>query len=72
MVKIYTKIIRRKYKRQNRYVYAKHLVPVSADYNKLIAEFLEKPLDEKIYIIGETLHLTLTRRKSEATQNDNK
>ncbi len=72
IVKIYTKIIRRKYKRRYPYAYPKYLVPVSARYNKLILEFLEKPLEEKISVIGETMHLTLTRRKSEATQNGNK
>jgi hypothetical protein len=72
IVKIYTKIIRRKYKRRYPYAYPKHLVPVSACYNKLIIEFLEKPLEEKIYILGETMHLTLTRRKGEATKNGNK
>ena len=72
IVKIYTKIIRRKYKRRYPYAYPKHLVPVSARYNGLIVDFLEKRLEEKIYILGETMHLTLTRRKSEATQNGNK
>lgn len=73
MVKIYTKIIRRKYKRRFLYAYSKYLVPVSARYNELIVDFLkEKRLEERIYILGETMHLTLTRRKSEATQNDNK
>ena len=72
LVKIYTKIIRRKYKRRYSYAYPKHLVPVSACYNELIVNFLEKRLEEKIYILGETMHLTLTRRKGEATQNGNK
>jgi hypothetical protein len=72
LVKIYTKIIRRKYKRRYPYAYPKHLVPVSARYNELIVDFLEKRLEEKIYILGETMHLTLTRRKSEAPQNGNK
>ena len=72
IVKIYTKIIRRKYKRRYPYAYPKHLIPVSARYNELIVEFLEKRSEEKIYILGETMHLTLTRRKSEAPQNGNK
>ena len=72
IVKIYTKIIRRKYKRRYPYAYPKHLIPVSARYNELIVEFLEKRSEEKIYILGETMHLTLTRRRSEATQNGNK
>ncbi len=72
MVKIYMKIIRRKYKRRYPYTYPKYLVPVSVRYNKLILEFLEKPLEEKISILGETMHLTLTRRKSEVAQNGNK
>jgi hypothetical protein len=72
IVKIYTKIIRRKYKRRYSYAYPKYLVPVSARYNKLILEFLEKPLEEKINILGETMLLTLTRRKGEGTQNGNK
>jgi hypothetical protein len=72
IVKIYTKIIRRKYKRRYPYAYPKYLVPVSARYNKLVIAFLEKPLEEKIYILGETMHLTLTRRKSETPQNGNK
>jgi hypothetical protein len=72
LVKIYTKIIRRKYKRRYPYAYPKHLIPVSARYNELIVEFLEKRLEERIYILGETMHLTLTRRKSEAPQNGNK
>jgi hypothetical protein len=36
IVKIYTKIIRRKYKRRYPYAYPKYLVPVSARYNKLV------------------------------------
>ena len=72
IVKIYTKIIRRKYKRRKSYAYPKHLVPVSACYNELIVEFLEKRLEEKIYILGKTMHLTLTQQKNEVTQNDNK
>jgi hypothetical protein len=72
IVKIYTDIIRRKYKRRIPYAYPKHLVPVSARYNELIVDFLGRPLEEKIYILGETMLLTLTRRKSEATQNGNK
>ena len=72
LVKIYTKIIRRKYKRRYPYAYSKHLVPVSARYNELIVEFLEKRLEEKICILGETLHLTLTRQKGEVKQNGKK
>jgi hypothetical protein len=72
IVKIYTEMIRRKYKGRYRYTYSKYLVPVSARYNLLIMAFLEMALEEKIYILGETMHLTLTRRKSEATQNGNK
>jgi hypothetical protein len=72
LVKIYTKIIRRKYKRRYPYAYPKHLVPVSARYNKWVVEFLEKRLEEKIYILGETMLLTLARRKGEAIQNGNK
>jgi hypothetical protein len=72
IVKIYTKIIGRKYKRRY-HAYPKHLVPVSACYNELIVDFLkEKSLEERIYILEETMLLTLTRRKSEATQNGNK
>lgn len=71
IVKIYTKVIRRKYKRQYPYAYPKHLVPVSACYNELIKDFLERPLEEKICILGETLFLTLTQRKSEETKNVN-
>jgi hypothetical protein len=68
IVKIYTKIIRRKYKRKYPYAYSKHLVPVSARYNELIVEFLEKRLEEKIYIQGEIMHLTLTKQRSEVTK----
>jgi hypothetical protein len=71
IVKIYTKIIRRKYKRRYLYAYPKYLVPVSARYNKLVIAFLETPLEEKICILGETMLLTLTRRKGEGTQNGN-
>jgi hypothetical protein len=73
LVKIYTKIISRKYKRRYPYAYPKHLVPVSACYNELIVDFLkEKRLEERIYILGETMLLALTRRKGEAPQNGNK
>ena len=73
IVKIYTKIIRRKYKKRFPYAYPKHLVPVSACYNELIVDFLkEKSLEERIYILGETMLLALTRRKEEATQNGGK
>lgn len=71
IVKIYTKTIRRKYKRRYLYAYSKYLVPVSARYNELVIAFLETPLEEKIYILGETMLLTLTRQKSEAPQNGN-
>ncbi len=72
IVKIYTDTIRRKYKRRYPYAYPKHLVPVSARYNELIVEFLEIRLEERIYILGETMLLMLTRRKGEETQNGNK
>lgn len=72
MMKIYTKMIRRKYKRGDPYVYPKYLVPVSAIYNEMIANFLQNPLEENIYIQGEIMHLTLTKQKSEVTQNGKK
>lgn len=72
IVKIYTKIIRRKYKRRYRYAYPKYLVPVSARYNKLILEFLEKPLEEKISVIGETMHVMLTKQQSGVTKDGKK
>jgi len=72
IMKIYTEIISRKYKRQQPYAYPKHLVPVSACYNELITDFLDRRLEEKIYILGETMLLALTRRKGEATENGNK
>ena len=71
LVKIYTKIIRREYKRRY-YSYPKHVVPISACYNEAITKFLDRPLEEKIYILGETMLLTLTRRKGEANQNGKK
>ncbi len=72
IVKIYTKIIRRKYKRRYLYSYPKHLVPVSATYNEVIVDFLRRPLEEKICIIGETMYLALTKRASEVTENGKK
>jgi hypothetical protein len=57
---------------QNPYVYPKYLVPVSASYNETIMDFLKKPLEEKIYIQGETIHKTLTKQRSEVTQNGKK
>ncbi len=71
MVKIYTKIIRRKYKRGH-YDYPKHLVPVSASFNKLMVGFLKKSLDEHVYLDGETLHLTPTKQKGEVPKNADK
>jgi hypothetical protein len=69
LVKIYTKKIRRKYKRsQDPYVYPKYLVPVSASYNELIMDFLKKPLEEKITVSGETMHIMLTKEPGQAVQ----
>ncbi len=72
IMKIYTHIIRPKYKRQTPYAYPKHLVPVSAKYNERIVEFLGRPLEEKIYILGKTMLLMLTQQEGEAPQNGNK
>ena len=65
-------MIYRKYKRGDPYVYPKHLVPVSASYNEVIADFLKKPLEEKIYIEGNKMHITLTKQESEAVKNGKK
>jgi len=70
IVRIYTNIIRKKYKRRYPYAYPKHLVPVSTRYNELIVDFLRRPLEEKICIIGETMYLALTKQQSEVTQNE--
>lgn len=67
IIRIYSNIILTKYKRRVPYAYPKHLVPVSARYNDVIADFLHRPLEEKICIIGETLYLALTKRQSEVT-----
>lgn len=72
IMKIYTHIIRPKYKRQTPYAYPKHLVPVSARYNGRILDFLDRPLEEKIFILGKTLFLMLTQQEGEAPQNCNK
>jgi hypothetical protein len=64
---IYTNIIRTRYKRRIPYAYPKYLVPVSARYSELIVDFLHRPLEEKICIIGETLYLALTKQQSEVT-----
>ena len=72
LVRIYSNIIRKKYKRRIRYAYPKHLVPVSARYNDVIVDFLQRPLEEKICIIGETMYLALTKQQSEVTQNGKK
>ena len=69
MVKIYTKIVSRKYKRRYPYAYPKHLVPVSARYNELIVDFLRRPLEQKICIFGETMYLALTQQQSGVAQN---
>jgi len=69
LVKIYTKIISRKYKRRYLYSYSKHLVPVSAKYNEVIVDFLRRPLEEKITIIGETMHIMLTKKQGEVPEN---
>ena len=63
LVKIYTKVIPRKYKNKTPYAYLKHLVPISVNYNQDIVGFLKVPLDEKIWIEGETLHLILTKKQ---------
>jgi hypothetical protein len=68
IIRIYSNIIRTKYKRRDPYAYPKHLVPVSARYNELIVDFLQRPLEEKICIFGETMYLALTKQ-NEATQN---
>jgi hypothetical protein len=69
IIRIYTNIIRTKYKRKIPYAYPKHLVPVSARYNELIADFLRRPLEQKICIFGETMYLALTMQQSGVTQN---
>ena len=48
MVKIYMKIIRRKYKRRYPYAYPKYLVPVSANYDKLILQLFREIFGGKI------------------------
>jgi hypothetical protein len=69
IIRIYTNIIRTKYKRRCPYAYPKHLVPVSARYNELVVDFLHRPLEQKICIFGETMYLALTQQQSGVTQN---
>jgi hypothetical protein len=69
IIRIYSNIIRTKYKRRDPYAYPKHLVPVSARYNELIVDFLRRPLEQKICIFGETMYLALTQQQSKVTQN---
>ena len=69
IIRIYSNIIRTKYKRRDPYAYHKHLVPVSARYNELIVDFLRRPLEQKICIFGETMYLALTQQHSGVTKN---
>ncbi len=69
IIRIYSNIIRTKYKRRDPYAYPKHLVPVSARYNELIVDFLRRPLEQKICIFGETMYLALTQQHSGVTKN---
>jgi hypothetical protein len=69
IVRIYTNIIRTKYKRRDPYAYPKHLVPVSARYNELIVDFLRRPLEQKICIFGETMYLALTQQQNGVDKN---
>ena len=69
IVRIYTNIIRKKYKRRYPYAYPKHLVPVSTRYNELIVDFLRRPLEQKICIFGKTMYLALTQQQNGVTKN---
>ena len=70
IMRIYSRMIPKKYKRRISYAYPKYLVPVSARYSELIVDFLHRPLEEKICIIGETLYLALTKQQSEVNKDD--
>ena len=69
IIRIYSNIIYTKYKRRDPYGYPKHLVPVSARYNELIVDFLRRPLEQKICILGKTMYLALTQQQNGVTKN---
>jgi hypothetical protein len=72
IMRIYSRMIPKKYKRRCPYAYPKYLVPVSARYSEVIVDFLHRPLEEKICIIGETLYLALTKQQSEVNKDGGK
>jgi hypothetical protein len=72
IMRIYSRMIPKKYKRRCHYAYSKYLVPVSARYSELIAGFLHRPSEQKICIIGETLYLALTKQQSEVNKDGGK
>jgi len=70
MVKIQTRIARKKYKKsQPPYEYTQHLIAIPLGKNKEISSFLNQQLDLDIEIKDDILNLKLKKQKSKCLQN---
>ncbi len=73
MVKIQTRIIRKKYKRnQPEYEYKQHLIPIPLRRNDEMAPFLKQDLDLELGIKDDTVNLKLKKQKSGVPENGKK
>ena len=73
MVKIQTRTIRKKYKRnQPDYEYKQHLIPVPLAKNEELTPFLKKQLDFDMNIKDDTLNVKLKKQKTERSKNEKK
>lgn len=71
MVKIQTRIIRKKYKRSKPpYTYKQHLLPFPLTENQRLQPFLKKRLDIEMKIKDDTINLTLKKQDSEESKNE--
>jgi hypothetical protein len=73
MVKIQTRIVRKKYKKsQPAYEYKQHLIAFPLSKNEEIASFLNQQLNFELEIKDDTMNLKLKKQKSNELQNGKK
>ena len=73
MVKIQTRIARKKYKKsQPPYEYKQHLIAIPLSKNKEIAPFLNQQLNFELEIKDDTMNLKLKKEKTKGLQNGKK
>jgi hypothetical protein len=70
MVKIQSRLIRKKYKRSNQpYVYRQLLLPLPARFNRVLEPFLKKKLHFTMDVRNGFINISLTEQKEGTREN---